>query len=115
MAWFGPSLIRIPEGYGPVDKATLASFVGTQLGLGDEPPTEQHEENARKLNIKPIKPNPDPEFIITHNPVYCGNVAFGMVVMKERAGSLLNNYHVVATLVAHPYVSILFLFSCVFM
>lgn len=99
-------MVRIPKGYdGPLDKATIDSFIRTELGIEDEPPTEEHQENARKLNIKPIKPHPDPEFIISHNPVYCGTVAFGMAVMSERAGLLLNNYHAVTTIVAHIYVS----------
>ena len=66
-------------------------------------PSEEHEENARRLNIKPIKPSEDLKFLFTSNPIYCGLVAFNLLTDYEAAGIALCNWHKTIWSMAHLY------------
>ena len=68
-----------------------------------EPPSQEHEENARKLNIKMIKPPQDLEFIFTTNPIYCGLVSFNFLLDFETTGLALCNWHKTIWPMAHLY------------
>ncbi|TVY81856.1 hypothetical protein LSUE1_G002898 [Lachnellula suecica] len=57
----------------------------------------------RKIDVRTIKPHEDPEYLMGHNPVYCGLWSLYLVVGNEQAGIQLGNYHIVITLVAHLY------------
>ena len=95
----------MPAGYdGPLDHASLQSMARKATGLEeDEPPSQEHEDNARQLNLRRIRPNNANDFIFSHNPMYCGTVALGLVVDTESAGLILSNYYTVVALVAYLY------------
>ncbi|KAF4629354.1 hypothetical protein G7Y89_g8792 [Cudoniella acicularis] len=98
------TMYKFPPGYdGPVGKDTIGNMLRKDFGIGDELVLPEHEENARNLNLRMIKPNKNPEYIVTNNPTYCGLLALNLVIVNEHAGLLLTNYHTVTTLVAHLY------------
>lgn len=63
----------------------------------------KHMETAKKLNIRPIEPNPELAYIFTRNPVYCGALAFNVAVDMEEAGVALANYHLTIFTMSHLY------------
>lgn len=63
----------------------------------------QHRETAKKLNIRPIEPNPELTYIFTRNPVYCGILAFNVAVDMEEAGVALANHHLTIFTMSHLY------------
>lgn len=63
----------------------------------------QHRETAKKLNIRPIEPNPELTYIFTRNPVYCGTLAFNVAVDMEEAGVALANHHLTIFTMSHLY------------
>lgn len=63
----------------------------------------QHMETAKKLNIRPIEPNPELTYIFTRNPVYCGTLAFNVAVDMEEAGVALANHHLTIFTMSHLY------------
>ncbi|CAG8962320.1 hypothetical protein HYFRA_00005375 [Hymenoscyphus fraxineus] len=82
----------------PMNNAIRDRYIVQGLGVSAE-----KLERARKLGAwEATKPNRDLDFVFSRNPAYCGTVAFGMEIMKEHAGSLLHNYHIGSTLMAHP-------------
>ncbi|MCJ1353173.1 MAG: hypothetical protein MMC33_003158 [Icmadophila ericetorum] len=68
-----------------------------------EGPTKEHEENAKRLNIKAIQPSKDMNFLFTSNPIYCGLVAFNLLTDYETAGIALCNWHSTIWYMAHLY------------
>jgi hypothetical protein len=87
-----------------MDEESLKALIKNQLGETDmEPPSAEHEENARKLDLRRIKPRDDAEFIMSHNPVYSELLTLYLVIGNSQAGLILGNYHTVITLVAHLY------------
>lgn len=63
----------------------------------------KHRETAKKLNIRPIEPNPELAYIFTRNPVYCGALAFNVAVDMEEAGVALANHHLTIFTMSHLY------------
>lgn len=63
----------------------------------------KHRETAKKLNIRPIEPNPELTYIFTHNPAYCGTLAFNVAVDMEEAGVALANHHLTIFTMSHLY------------
>ncbi|KAA6408554.1 MAG: hypothetical protein FRX48_07636 [Lasallia pustulata] len=53
--------------------------------------------------LKAIQPNKDSDFIHTHNPLYCGTLAFQLAIDREQAGISLANHHTSIFAVAHLY------------
>jgi hypothetical protein len=64
---------------------------------------KQYEENYKKLNPKPIRPNRDPNFTTNRNPLYCGTVLLNLAAMTEEAGVALANHHLSIFAAAHLY------------
>jgi hypothetical protein len=92
----------------PKIRQQVESELRADAGLDSEPPTKEHIENHRRLNIQLIQPHDDLEFVFTHNPVYCGIMEFGLRVGMEKVGISFSNYHTLVTLVAHLYNTVRF-------
>ncbi|KAF7869865.1 hypothetical protein EAF04_004649 [Stromatinia cepivora] len=88
--------MRVPE-------SALMAHARAESGIDDEPCDPQHGENARKLDLRMIRPHKDMDFIFTHNPVYCGMVALRLITATEQAGITHCCYHTVTTLLAYLY------------
>lgn len=74
------------------------------LQRGEDPdpgPTEEHDRNAEKLNIRMIKENREPDFFRTHSPLYCGTLSLDLAIKYEEAGIGLSNHHLTSFAVAH--------------
>ena len=72
--------------------------------LPDEGPVDpKHEETARRLNLKMIKPSEDLNYLFTTNPIYCGLVSFSMLTDFEASGIGLCNWHKSIWPTAHLY------------
>lgn len=73
------TVMKVPDGFDPRDPAVMEQLrikALTEAGIDDHSPVSaEHEENARRLDVKPITPHRDANFFFTHNPVYCGTVA----------------------------------------
>ncbi|KXT03455.1 hypothetical protein AC578_1633 [Pseudocercospora eumusae] len=69
----------------------------------DDGPTEEHERNARKLNIKMIRANEQDDFFRTHNPLNCGTLSLELTTTLEAAGVALANHHLTIFAMAHLY------------
>lgn len=63
----------------------------------------EHRETAKKLNIRPIEPNPELTYIFTRSPVYCGALAFNVAADMEKAGVALANHHLTIFTMSHLY------------
>ncbi|KAI4174144.1 MAG: hypothetical protein LQ343_002479 [Gyalolechia ehrenbergii] len=98
---------RVPEGVDPWDpnfQLALRKQLVKEGALADEGPMDpRHEENARRLNIKMIRPSEDLNYLFTSNPIYCGLVSFGMLTDYEAAGVSLCNWHKSIWPTAHLY------------
>ncbi|ESZ92597.1 hypothetical protein SBOR_7014 [Sclerotinia borealis F-4128] len=95
--------IRPDGSIDPAWEEKLMAHARTESGVDDEPCDPEHEENARKLDIRMIKPHQDMDFVFTHNPVYCGTMALRLITATEQAGINHCCYHTVTTLVAYLY------------
>lgn len=88
---------RIPEGMDMNDpnfEQTMRGQMVESSELPDEEPVDpQYEENARKLNLKPIGPSADLKLSFTANPVYCGLASFSMLTDFDPNGIALCNWH----------------------
>lgn len=62
-----------------------------------------YEENAKKIGIRKIEPAKAFDFMLTHNPVYCGMLAFNLAVHMEEAGITLANHHLTIFAFSHLY------------
>ena len=72
--------------------------------LPDQGPVDpKHEETARKLNVKMIRPSKDLNFLFTTNPIYCGLVSFSILTDFEASGISLCNWHKSIWPTAHLY------------
>ncbi|KAF7186998.1 hypothetical protein HII31_11607 [Pseudocercospora fuligena] len=69
----------------------------------DDGPTEEHERNAQKLNIKMIRANEQDDFYRTHNPLNCGTLSLELTTTFEAAGVALANHHLTVYAMAHLY------------
>ncbi|KAF4537409.1 uncharacterized protein LTHEOB_1600 [Lasiodiplodia theobromae] len=69
----------------------------------DDGPSEEHKRNAKKLDLRPIPPAPEPNFAVTHNPLLCGMMALQLDVLNEEAGVALSNHHLSIFATAHLY------------
>lgn len=98
---------RVPEGADvrdPEFHQQLRKQLVDAGKLPDEGPVDpKHEETARKLNIKPIQPSEDLNFLLTTNPIYCGLVSFSMLTDFEASGISLCNWHKSIWPTAHLY------------
>lgn len=72
-------------------------------GEDEESPTEEHTQNAKRLNIRLIMPNEEENFLYTHNPLWCGTTSFQISIDAEQAGLSLSNYHTIISNLAHIY------------
>lgn len=66
-------------------------------------PSEEHKANAKRLNLRPIGPAPEPDFTITHNPLLCGTLALQLALLTEDASVALSNHHLSIFATAHLY------------
>lgn len=69
----------------------------------NKPVSAEHEENARKLNIRPIKASKDCSFYTKSNPVSCGLLSFNLLTDFEAAGLALCNWQKTIWPTAHLY------------
>lgn len=84
--------------------AEIRAELEARLGIGpDDGPSEEHKANAKRLNLQPILPAVETDFILKHNPLYCGHFALQLVVEIEEAGVALTNHHFSIFAAAHVY------------
>ncbi|KAI9053040.1 hypothetical protein LZ554_003310 [Drepanopeziza brunnea f. sp. 'monogermtubi'] len=100
------AVTELPSGYkGPFDQETLRKWMRDKVGWEDDgvPVSQEHEENARRLDLRLLDPNLGPDFVLTQNPIRSGTLALSVVAQQELTGLTLCNYHTVTTLVAYLY------------
>ena len=69
----------------------------------EEPANPENDQDVRKAVCQFIKPNDDPRFIFTCNPLFSLVITFGSFVQAEQAGISLCNEHIVVTLLGYLY------------
>lgn len=69
----------------------------------DEEPTEEHNLNAEKLELSPIEPSRQKDFLQTHNALHSGNLSLALTSKMEEAGIALANHHMSIFAMAHLY------------
>lgn len=69
----------------------------------DDGPTEEHKQNAQKLNPKMIRPNDDGDYALKHNALMCGTLVLKLATNKKEAGIALANHHMSIFATAHLY------------
>ncbi|MCJ1453627.1 hypothetical protein MMC28_003974 [Mycoblastus sanguinarius] len=72
-------------------------------GIHNDDVLPEHMATAKRLNLKPIKPSTDPDFIFTHNPLLCGTMMFNVALDMEKAGIALANHQLTIFAIAHLY------------
>jgi hypothetical protein len=96
---------RIPSQY--IINQTLSTSL--KSGVHDDRPDDDvetkkpYEQNAKKLDIRPVTPNRDISFYMNKNPLYCGTLILSQTVSTEAAGVALANHHLSIFTVAHLY------------
>jgi hypothetical protein len=69
----------------------------------DEETKQRYDENAKKLNLQPVRPHRDTHLYLNKNPLYCGTLMLSQIVSTEAAGIALANHHRSIFAVAHLY------------
>ena len=69
----------------------------------DDGPSQEHIENARKLDLRTVTPATDSSFLFIQNPLYCGTLAFNLVADMEEVSITLANHHLTIFAVSHLY------------
>ena len=73
-------------------------------GKIEENPPKEYFDNFRKMNLhEPIQPAAEGSFLISHNPLYCGTMAFDLALNMEKAGITLANHHCSIFAISHLY------------
>lgn len=72
-------------------------------GRDTSPPEPEHVENAKRMNIRMIRPNEDMNFAINYNPFLSGTIALDLMLKVEEAGIALANHHLSIFATAHLY------------
>ena len=73
-------------------------------GKVEENPPREYFDNFRKMNLhEPIQPAAEGSFMISHNPLYCGIMAFNLALNMEKAGIILANHHCSIFAISHLY------------
>ena len=89
-----------------VDFHELPTEVQAQLrvqGIHNDNVLPEHEANARKMDLKSLKPAKDHSFIYNKNPLYCGTLAFNIAIDMGIAGIKLANHQLTIFATAHLY------------
>ncbi|KAL8843498.1 MAG: hypothetical protein Q9170_000002 [Blastenia crenularia] len=98
---------RVPDGVNPSNpefQHEMRKLMLKEGALSDDKPMDpKYEETARRLNIKPIQPSEDPNYLFTTNPIWCGLMSFSMLTDYEAAGISLCNWHKSIWPTAHLY------------
>lgn len=68
-----------------------------------ERPPQNLIENAKKFNIRIIRPNKDLHFRTNHNPLYVGSLLFNLTALTEDAGVAFANQQLFIFEIAHLY------------
>ena len=63
----------------------------------------EHNATAEKMDLKPIKPAEDPNFLYANNPLYGGTLMFNLALDMEKAGIAFANHHLTIFAMAHLY------------
>lgn len=69
-------------------------------GMLEESP-EEHKENMRRLDPQMIRPAPQPDFIISHNPLRRATLALKVALLREATGLALADHHLSIFAAAH--------------
>lgn len=69
----------------------------------DDGPSQEHIENAKRLDLRIITPATDPSFLFLQNPLYSGTLAFNLVADMEEVGITLANHHLTIFAISHLY------------
>lgn len=72
-------------------------------GLHNDDVLPEHMATAEKMDLKPIKPAKEPDFLYAHNPLYGGTLMFNLVFDMEMAGITFANHHLTIFAMAHLY------------
>ena len=72
-------------------------------GLHNDDVLPEHKATAEKLDLKPIKPAKDPNFLYAQNPLYGGTLMFNLALDMEKAGITFANHHLTIFAMAHLY------------
>ncbi|KAI0138552.1 hypothetical protein F4776DRAFT_618877 [Hypoxylon sp. NC0597] len=73
-----------------------------KLNVDERPPPEV-QAAFQQINLDLIKPAPDDDFVITHNPLYSGTVMLRLLLAHQDAGLILANDHLGIFAAAHLY------------
>ncbi|KAK3725514.1 hypothetical protein LTR37_000484 [Vermiconidia calcicola] len=84
-----------------IREAVLQRF--REQGRDTRPPTAEHNENAKRLDIKMIRPHENLNFASEYNPFFSGTKALELALKVEDAGVALANHHLSIFATAHLY------------
>ena len=98
---------KIPAGvhpHSPEFEHEMRKHLVKVSALPDDGPVDpEHEEIAKKLKPKMVRPSEDPNYLFTTNPIYCGLASFSLLTDFETAGISLSNWHKSIWPTAHLY------------
>ena len=72
-------------------------------GIHNDNVLPEHNATAEKMDLKPIKPAKDPNFLYAKNPLYGGTLMFNLALDMEKAGITFANHHLTIFAMAHLY------------
>lgn len=72
-------------------------------GLHNDDVLPEHRATAEKMDLKPIKPAKDPNFLYANNPLYSGTLMFSLALDVEKAGITFANHHLTIFAMSHLY------------
>jgi len=64
---------------------------------------DEMKERFKTLQLQPILPNREEQFLYARNPIYCGFKAFQLALDVEEAGTYLETHHQSVYVLAHLY------------
>ncbi|KAI5356921.1 hypothetical protein Slin15195_G090200 [Septoria linicola] len=83
-----------------------AAYRQRMIERGEDPddgPSEEHRRNAAKMDLEPIEPSQQHDFLQTQNALYCGSLSLQLMCLLEEAGISLANHHLSIFATAHLY------------
>ena len=78
-------------------------MLATGFGFHDDDVLSEHSVTSEMMDLKPIKPDKDSNFLYANNPLYGGTLKFNLAFDMEKAGITLANHHLMIFAMAYLY------------
>lgn len=86
-----------------VREQALKEMLATGFGFHDDDVLSEHSVTSEMMDLKPIKPDKDSNFLYANNPLYGGTLKFNLAFDMEKAGITLANHHLMIFAMAYLY------------